>query len=60
MNLYDTDTSHTFMVGDSEHDITAGKQAGVATIVFYPPDNEAFYSLQKIRALQADHISIIF
>lgn len=46
----------TLMIGDSHADIGAGKAAGVTTVVYYPKENERFYSYEKIKSLNADHI----
>jgi pyrophosphatase PpaX len=53
---FKTDSAHTFMIGDSEHDVLAGESAGATTILYYPPHNEAFYTIDEINALDADHI----
>jgi pyrophosphatase PpaX len=37
------------MVGDTEKDILAGQNAGVDTILFYPPEHSRFYSLDKLK-----------
>jgi|SRR5579859_1309890 len=46
----------TIMVGDSETDVGAGKAAGITTAVYYPKENEKFYSYEKVKSLNADYI----
>lgn len=53
---FSIDSAHTFMIGDSEHDVRAGESAGATTILYYPEHNEAFYTIDEINALNADHI----
>lgn len=52
---FGTDSAHTYMIGDSDHDVRAGESAGATTILYYPPHNEAFYTIDEINALNADH-----
>lgn len=46
----------TIIIGDSEKDILAGKNAGITTVVFYPPENELFYKRKTLEALQPDYL----
>lgn len=46
----------TIMVGDSGNDITAAKNAGVDSALFYPPDHEIFYDIQKLKLLQPTYV----
>ncbi len=41
--------SETLVVGDSHHDILGGKNAGIDTVVFYPKENEKFYSILELK-----------
>lgn len=46
----------TLIVGDSYKDVGAGKNAGITTVIFYPKDNELFYSPETVSSLGADYI----
>lgn len=37
------------MVGDSEKDLAAASNAGIDSILFYPPNHQAFYELEYIQ-----------
>ncbi len=50
------DSAHTFVIGDTSHDVLAGESAGATTILYYPPHNEPYYSIDEIEALNADHL----
>jgi pyrophosphatase PpaX len=42
-------SSHeTLIVGDSPHDVEAGKNAGIDTCIYYPKENELFYSFEEL------------
>lgn len=44
------------MVGDSDKDIQAAKNAGIDSILIYPPDHETYYSLERLKATCPTHI----
>ena len=46
----------TLIVGDSYKDVGAGKNAGITTVIFYPKDNELFYSPETVSSLGAGYI----
>ncbi len=48
--------STTLIVGDSEHEVRAGQAAGIDTVLFYPPHNEAFYNIDDHHALEATYM----
>jgi pyrophosphatase PpaX len=50
------DSAHTFVIGDTSHDVRAGESAGATSILYYPPYNEPFYSIDEMEALNADHL----
>lgn len=56
MALGDALPSTAIMIGDTAHDIDAGRAAGVTTALYYPPANERFYSLSYIKSLRPDMI----
>ena len=53
---FSIDSAHTFVIGDTSHDVRAGESAGATTILYYPPHNEPYYSIDEIGALNADHL----
>jgi pyrophosphatase PpaX len=50
------DKEIAIIVGDTDKDVGAGKNAGIATAIFYPKENEAFYKLGDLEKLQADYL----
>ncbi len=44
------------IVGDSEKDILAGRNANVSTILYYPKINQSFYSLDTLKSLKPDFL----
>jgi HAD superfamily hydrolase (TIGR01509 family) len=44
------------MVGDSPHDIGAARNAGIDSILFYPPSHQLFYSLDDLRGHEPTYI----
>ncbi len=44
------------MIGDTEKDILAGHNAGIDSILFYPPEHEDFYDLQELLAHEPTHV----
>ena len=56
MKLLNAQQNQTIVMGDTEKDIQAGKNAGVTTILFYPKINHKFYRLQKLTQTKPDYI----
>jgi pyrophosphatase PpaX len=52
----DGNPTQALIIGDSPHDIQAGKNAGITTVAFYPPENHLFYSRQQLESIQPDHL----
>lgn len=46
----------TVMVGDSGSDIKGANNAGVDSILFFPPEHTKFYDIEKLRQLQPTYI----
>lgn len=44
------------MLGDSEKDLGAAKNAGIDSILFYPPDHQLFYELDFLKGHEPTHI----
>ncbi|MDO8591968.1 MAG: HAD-IA family hydrolase [bacterium] len=45
-------TEQAVMIGDSEKDINAVINAGIDSILFYPPEHEKFHNIQHLRQLK--------
>jgi len=44
------------IIGDSDNDIKAGKNAGIATCLFYPKSNEKYYSKEFLTKVKPNYI----
>jgi pyrophosphatase PpaX len=44
------------MIGDSDKDLGAAANAGVDSILFYPPEHKKFYNLEKLQQLKPTHV----
>jgi HAD superfamily hydrolase (TIGR01549 family) len=44
------------MIGDYDKDIGAAQNAGVDSILFYPPEHTKFYKLENLKLLKPTHI----
>lgn len=44
------------MIGDSDKDIGAGVNAGIDSILFYPPEHTKFYKLEDLELLHPTHV----
>lgn len=44
------------MVGDSDKDLGAAKNAGIDSVLFYPLEHKKFYNLKKLKALDPTYI----
>ncbi|HEX8763332.1 MAG TPA: HAD family hydrolase [Candidatus Saccharimonadales bacterium] len=42
--------SRGVLIGDSKKDLQTATNAGIPSILYYPPENEEFYSLHELRA----------
>jgi len=51
ISLLSADKGGTVMVGDSEKDIAAAANAGVDSILFYPPAHATYYDLNQLQKL---------
>lgn len=56
MERLGADPARTVMIGDSDKDIGAATNAGIDSILFYPPEHKKFYNLEKLRQLQPTHV----
>ncbi len=44
------------MIGDSDKDLGAARNAGTDSILFYPDEHKKFYNLDTLRQLQPTHV----
>jgi pyrophosphatase PpaX len=44
------------MIGDSDKDIGAATNAGIDSILFYPPEHKKYYDLKQLRKLHPTHV----
>lgn len=44
------------MIGDSDKDLGAGLNAGIDTVLFYPPEHKKFHNLDKLKALRPTYV----
>ena len=44
------------MLGDSEKDVRAAHNAGIDSILFFPPEHNDYYSLEELAADKPTHI----
>lgn len=56
MESLDAVKSQTVMVGDSDKDIVSAQNAGVDSILFYPPGHERFHDIQNLKNLEPTYI----
>jgi len=50
------DKKSAAIIGDSDKDVEAGKNAQITTMVYYPQINEKFYSTETVEGLGADYV----
>ncbi len=56
MSYLKADPARTVMIGDSDKDIDGAKNAGVDSILFYPPSHQRFFDIEPLRSLQPTYI----
>ena len=44
------------MIGDSDKDIGAAHNAGIDSILFYPPEHAKFYKIENLKQLNPTHV----
>lgn len=50
------DKEYAVMIGDSDKDLGAAKNAGVDSILFYPDKHQKFYDLESLKSYSPTHI----
>ncbi|MET1033489.1 MAG: HAD family hydrolase [Candidatus Saccharimonadales bacterium] len=48
--------SEAIMIGDSDKDLGAAQNAGIDSILFYPPEHKKFYNLEQLQKLNPTHV----
>lgn len=48
--------AEAIMIGDTDNDIQAANNAGIESILFYPPEHERFYSLDELTTHKPTHV----
>lgn len=48
--------SRTVMVGDSDKDIIAARNAGIDSILFYPPEHARFHDIKYLMSLKPTYV----
>ena len=56
LGLLGGDNATVVMVGDSDKDLGAAQNAGVDSILFFPPEHSNFYSIEELRKHNPTHI----
>lgn len=56
LEILSGDKEQAIIIGDSIRDIGAGKNAGIATAVYYPEANHVLYTEEFVKSLDADYI----
>jgi HAD superfamily hydrolase (TIGR01662 family) len=63
MQQLGSSASETIMVGDSDKDLGAAHNAGIDSILFYPPEHHLFYKREYLERLQptygVDHLQAV-
>lgn len=56
LNYFKANKSEALVVGDSNSDTDAAKNADVACVLYYPKENEKFYNKEFVSAQKSDFI----
>lgn len=56
LELFGAKKEEAVMVGDSASDIGAANNAGVDSILFFPPSHSRFYDIEKLKNMQPTYI----
>ena len=44
------------MIGDSDKDVEAARNAGIDSILFYPPEHVKFYDIEKLKQFEPTYV----
>jgi HAD superfamily hydrolase (TIGR01549 family) len=50
------DKDRAVMLGDSEKDLGAARNAGIDSVLFYPPQHELFHALEELKADEPTYV----
>jgi HAD superfamily hydrolase (TIGR01549 family) len=56
LEFFDCSKGDAVMIGDSDKDILAARNAGIDSILFYPPEHKIFYKLGDLEKLEPTHV----
>lgn len=56
LKTFSIDKDKAIIIGDSPHDVLAGKNANISTAIFYPIQNKVFYDKKTIKDANADYV----
>jgi len=56
INYFNEDLDKTIIIGDSPHDILAGHNARIKTVIYYSIENKIFYDKNTIVKTNADYV----
>ena len=56
LEILNGDPGQAVMVGDSDKDIIAAKNAGIDSILFYPPGHERFHDIDYLHSLNPNYV----
>jgi len=56
IKLFGATKVEAVMVGDAASDIRAANNAGVDSVLFFPPEHAKFYDIEELRRLHPTHI----
>jgi len=56
LEVFGGNPAEALMIGDSDKDLGAAQNAGIDSILFYPPEHTKFYNLQKLKQLNPTYV----
>jgi HAD superfamily hydrolase (TIGR01509 family) len=56
LKYFKIEPNQAIMIGDSDKDIKAAKNAGVKSVLFFPPQHKVFYNKEDLVALSPNYI----
>jgi pyrophosphatase PpaX len=56
INKFKAPRADTIMIGDTEKDVGAANNAGIDSILFFPPEHKRFYDIDKLKKHKPTHI----
>lgn len=56
IKLLNANKKSSLMIGDSKSDVQAGINAHIDTLIFYPAQNQKFYTLENLKKLKPNYL----